>query len=161
MVIFHWELFKRIQKEGCFIDIPPVTLAQMEVAELKYELSRCGQHVGGSKVVLLERLKMALFQKIPIKSTNNNQQQTMDYLNGFPPNAKWRPLVPMEEAEEEPDNAPPLMHAPTIPVEDADFVPQRHNFAERFDRECFVGKEKVPKLLHNGVPVRVNGNQQR
>ena len=29
-----------------------------------------------------------------------------------------------------------------------------------FDQECFVGKEKVPKLHHNGVPVRVNGKQQ-
>ena len=54
----------------------------------------------------------------------------------------------------------PLVHAPTIPVEDAKFIPQKHNFAERFDRECFVGKEKVPKLHCNGVPVRVNGKQQ-
>ena len=66
----------------------------------------------------------------------------------------------MEEAMEEPDNATPLMHTPTIPVEDAEFIPQKHNFAEKFDRECFVGKEKVPKLHRNGVPVRVNGKQQ-
>ena len=143
-----------------FINIPPATLAQMKVSELKYELSRHGQPVGGRKVVLLERLKMALFQQIPIQSTNNNPQQTMDNLNGFSPNAKWRPLVPMEEAVEEPDNAAPLMHAPTIPVEDAKFIPQKPNFAERFDRECFVGNEKVPKLHRNGVPVRVNGKQQ-
>ena len=32
----------------------------------------------------------------------------------------------MEEAVEEPDNAAPLMHVPTIPVEDAEFVPQKH-----------------------------------
>ena len=140
-----------------FIHIPPATLAQMKVAELKYELSRHGQSVGGRKVVLLERLKTALFQQIPIQSTNNNPQQTMDNLNGFSPNAKWRP---MEEAMEEPDNAAPLMHAPTIPVEDAEFIPQKHNFAERFNRECFVGKEKVPKLHRNGVPVRVNGKRQ-
>ena len=147
-------------ESGHFIDIPPAKVAQMKVSELKYELSRCGQPVGGRKVVLLERLKMALFQQIAIQSTNNNPQQTMDNLNGFSPNAKWRPLVAMEEAMEEPDNAAPLMHAPTIPVEDAEFVPQKHNFAERFDRGCFVGKEKVPKLHHNGVPVRVNGKQQ-
>ena len=66
----------------------------------------------------------------------------------------------MEEAVEEPDNAAPLVHAPTIPVEDAKFISQKHNFAGRFDRECFVGKEKVPKLHRNGVPVRVNGKQQ-
>ena len=143
-----------------FINIPPATLAQMKVSELKYELSRHGQPVGGRKVVLLERLKMALFQQIPIQSTNNNPQQTMDNLNGYSPNVKWRPLVPMEEAMVEPDNATPLMHAPTKPVEDAKFVQQKHNFAERFNHECFVGKEKVPKLHCNGVPVRVNGKQQ-
>ena len=83
-----------------FIDIPPATFAQMKVSEIKYELSKQhGQPVGGSrKVVLLERLKTALFQQIPIQSTNNNPQQTTDNLNGFSPNAKWRPLVPMEEA---------------------------------------------------------------
>ena len=133
-------------ESGHFIDIPPAKLAQMKVSELKYELSRHGQPVGGRKVLLLERLKMALFQQIAIQSTNNNPQQTMDNLNGFSPNAKWRPLVAMEEAVEEPDNAAPLMHAPTIPVEDAEFIPQKHNFG--------------PKLHHNGVPVRVNGKQQ-
>ena len=143
-----------------FIDIPPSKLVQMKVSELEYELSRHGQPVGGRKVVLLERLKTTLFQQIAIQSTNNNPQQTTDNLNGFSPNAKWRPLVAVEEAMEEPENAAPLMHAPTIPVEDAEFIPQKHNFAERFDRECFVGKEKVPKLHCNGVPVRVNGKQQ-
>ena len=147
-------------ESGCFIDIPQAELAQMKVSELKYELSRRGQPVGGRKVVLLERLKTALFQQIAIQSTNNNPQQTTDNLNGFSPNAKWRPLVAMEEAVEEPDNATPLMHAPTIPVEDAEFIPQKHNFAERFDHECFVGREKVPKFHRNGVPMRVNGKQQ-
>ena len=133
-------------ESGHFIDIPPAQLAQMKVSELKNELSRHGQPVGGRKVLLLERLKMRLFQQIAIQSTNNNPQQTMNNLNGFSPNGKWRPLVAMEEAVEEPDNAAPLMHAPTIPVEDAKFIPQKHNFG--------------PKLHHNGVPVRVNGKQQ-
>ena len=150
---------KEDTESGHFIDIPPAKLAQMKVSELKYELSRHGQPVNGRKVVLLERLKTALFQQIAIQSTNNNPQQTMDNLNGFSQNAKWRPLVAMEEAVEEPENAAPLMHAPTIPVEDAEFIPQKHNFAERFDHECFVGKEKVPKLHCNGVPVRVNAKQ--
>ena len=75
-------------ESGHFINIPPAKLAQMKVSELKYELSRHGQPVGGRKVVLLERLKMALFQQIAIQSTNNNPQQTTDNLNGFSPNAK-------------------------------------------------------------------------
>ena len=54
-------------ESGCFIDILPATLAQMKVSEIKYELSRCGQPVGGRKVVLLERLKTAFFQQIPIQ----------------------------------------------------------------------------------------------
>ena len=147
-------------ESGRFIDIPPAKLAQMKVSELKYELSRRGQPVGGRKVVLLERLKTALFQQIAIQSTNNNPQQTTDELDGFSPNAKLRPLVAMEEAVEEPHNVAPLMHVPKIPVEDAKFIPQKHNFAERFDRECFVGREKVPIFHRNGVPMRVNGKQQ-
>ena len=71
-----------------FINILPAKLAQMKVSELKYELSRRGQPVGGRKVVLLERLKMALFQQIAIQSAKNNPQQTMDNLNGFSPNAE-------------------------------------------------------------------------
>ena len=124
-----------------FIDIPPAKLAQMKVSELKYELIRRGQPVGGRKVVLLERLKTELFQRIAIQSTSNNPQQPTDNLNGFSPNAKWRPLVAMEEAVEEPDNAAPLMHAPTIPVEDAEFVPQKHNFAYEGQWETTNGRE--------------------
>ena len=75
----------------------------MKVSELKHELSIRGQPVGGRKVVLLERLKTALFQQCAIQSTNNNPQQTTDNLSGFSPDAKWRPLVAMEEVVEEPD----------------------------------------------------------
>ena len=48
-------------ESGHFIDIPPAKLAQMKVSELKYELSRHGQLVGGRKGVLLERLKDGTF----------------------------------------------------------------------------------------------------
>ena len=70
-------------ESGRFTDIPQATLVQMKVSEIKYKLSRCGQPVGGRKVVLLERLKMSLFQQIPIQATNKNPQQTTDNLNGF------------------------------------------------------------------------------
>ena len=44
-------------ESSCFVNIPPAKLAQMKVSELKYELSRRGQPVGGRKVVLLERFE--------------------------------------------------------------------------------------------------------
>ena len=51
----------------------------MKVSELNYELSRHGQPVGGRKVVLLERLKMALFQQTAYNQQTiiHNKQRTI------------------------------------------------------------------------------------
>ena len=43
-----------------------------------------------------------------------------------------------------------MLHAPTIPEEDALFVPQKHNFAETFDCSPFVGCQKIPCRHRNG-----------
>ena len=60
---------------------------------------------------------------------------------------------------EEPQNVVPLC-APTVPEEDAAFVPPKHDFAETFDRTPFVRMAKFPKLHRNGCPVVVDGKQQ-
>ena len=60
---------------------------------------------------------------------------------------------------EEPQNVVPL-HVPTVPEEDAAFVPSKHDFAETFDHAPFVGTAKFPKLHHNGCPVVVDGKHQ-
>ena len=60
---------------------------------------------------------------------------------------------------EEPQNVVPL-RAPTVPEEDAAFVPSKHDFAETFDHAPFVRMAIFPKLHHNGCPVVVDGKQQ-
>ena len=52
-----------------------------------------------------------------------------------------------------------MLHAPTVPPGDASFLPQKHEFAEEFDRLPFVGKEKIPKFHRNGCPVMKDGKQ--
>ena len=124
-----------------FIDIPEESLKKMKVSELKSELSKCGQPVFGLKAVLLERLRSALQQRLPNLSSADQVARATDDLTGFSATARWRALVPNEAAVEEPQNNTSL-RAPTIPADDAEFIPQKHNFSETFDRELFLGKEK-------------------
>ena len=56
-------------------------------------------------------------------------------------------------------NVVPLC-APTVPEEDAAFVPPKHDFVETFDRTPFIGMAKFPKLHCNGCPVVVDGKEQ-
>ena len=96
------------------------------------------------KAVLLERLRSALQQRLPNLSSADQVARATDDLTGFLATARWRALVPNEAAVEEVQNNTSL-RAPTIPADDAEFIPQKHNFSETFDRELFLGKEKIPK----------------
>ena len=127
-----------------FVDIPEESLKKMKVSELKSDLSKCGQQVFGLKAVLLERLRSALQQCLPNLSSAHQVARATDDLTGFLATVRWRALVPNEAAAEEPQNNTSL-RAPTIPADDAEFIPQKHNFSETFDRELFLGKEKIPK----------------
>ena len=92
----------------------------------------------------LERLRSALQQCLPNLSSANQVARATDNLTGFSATARWRALVPNEEAVEEPQNNTSL-RAPTIPADDTEFIPQKHYFSEMFDRELLLGKEKIPK----------------
>ena len=82
-----------------------------------------------------------------------------DDLRGFAETACWKPLVPMEAVVVEPTNRVSMLHAPTVPADDASSLPQKHDFAEEFDHLSFVGKEKIPKFHRNGHPVMKDGKQ--
>ena len=49
------------------------------------------------------------------------------------------------------------MTAPTIPINEAAFVPQKHNFSQIFDHAPFLGLEKIPKRHRNGQSVIHDG----
>ena len=139
-----------------FVDIPEESLKKMKVSELKSELLKRGQPVFGLKAVLLERLRSALQQRLPNLSSANQVARATDDLTGFSATARWRALVPNEAAVEEPQNNTSL-RAPTIPADNAEFVPQKHNFSETFDRELFLGKGKIRKRHKNGHLVLEDG----
>ena len=69
---------------------------------------------------------------------------------GFSETAKWKPIKPIEEPVAEPKNVTVTLRAPTIPEEDAAFVPQKHTFAETFEHSPFLGYQKISHQHHNG-----------
>ena len=146
------------QNAGNFVDIPEEQFKKLKVVELKSELAKCSQPVSGLKNVLLERLKAALQQHLPLLTQANQAAHSVDDLTGFSPNAHWKALVPNDEPVVEPQNITGL-RAPTIPEDDTAFIPQKHNFSETFDRAPFLGKEKVPRCHRNGNPVIQDGKK--
>ena len=122
----------------------------MKVSELKEELAKHGQSTQGLKAVLLEHLKEALGKHLPVLTGADQSACTNDDLKGFTATAWWKPLVPQEVAVPEPQNIVTTLHASTVSRQDASFLPQKHNFAEVFNHEPFVAKEKVPQFHQNG-----------
>ena len=143
---------------GTFVDIPSDVIQKMKVTELKDELSKRGQPTSGLKAVLLQRLADTITNHVPIMANGQGTTTTpSEDLRGFAPRARWKPLVAMEAAVDEPPNRLTTMHTPTVPADDMSFLPQKHDFAEEFDHLSFVGKEKIPKFHYNGCPVMKDG----
>ena len=143
---------------GNFVNIPEEQLKKLKVVELKSELAKRSQPVSGLVNVLLERLKAALQQCLPLLTQADQAARSVDDLTGFSPHACWKALVPNDESVVELHNVTGL-RAPTILEDDATFVPQKHNFSETFDRAPFLGKEKVPRRHRNGNPVLQDGKK--
>ena len=132
-----------------FVLIPNNVITNVKVADLKAELSKCRLDTKGLKNVLLDHLKQAMVDKVPVLS-NSELRSDNERISGFAETAKWKPLKPIEEPVAEPDNVVGTLHAPTIPEEDTLFVPQKHNFAETFDCSPFLGCQKIPHRHCNG-----------
>ena len=130
----HQTVVDKSEQGGQVVDIPPAKLAKLKVSELKQELAKRGQPVNGLKAVLLERLKAALQQRLPLLSQADQAACATDDLKGFSPTARWRPLQPIAHMVKERQNVVPLC-APTVPEEDA-------AFGETFDCAPFVGMAK-------------------
>ena len=73
-------------------DIPPDALNKLKVSDLKEELKKRGKSTVGINKVLLERLKPALKNKVPLASTTTNKNQAGNKINGFEINAYWEVL---------------------------------------------------------------------
>jgi hypothetical protein len=81
----------------------------------------------------------------PAASTGTNKP-----VAGFPETAYWKELKAEEQVVPEPENRFQFARAPTVPEDESSEVPVKNNFAERFDREPFIGGIQSPKKLKNG-----------
>ena len=70
-------------------DIPPDALKKLKLSDLKEELKKLGQSTVGLKKVLLERLELALNNKVPLAVTTANKKQVGYKINGFEINSYW------------------------------------------------------------------------
>jgi hypothetical protein len=100
---------------------------------------------------MVDRLKKAVRQKRKkygtveeAKQSKKKKQKLLnkeDGLKSFHPNAHWRELRPYEDAVEEPTNPSFRIHrAPTVPADEADSVPVKHDFGDTFEIPKFAGK---------------------
>ena len=128
---------------GNFVNIPEEQLKKLKVVELKSELAKRGQPVSGLKTVLLERLKAALQQRLPLLTQADQAARSVDDLTGFSPHARWKALVPNDKSVVEPQNVTGL-RAPTIPEDDAAFVPQFTTFLRHLIGHHFLVKKRFP-----------------
>jgi hypothetical protein len=152
-----------------FIPIPAANLSKMTVAALKRELNiRCVPFKPTlKKGELQERLQQALDQGLLVsvfgdlsKKKKPGKRTEPNDMAGFAPGAFWAPLVPNPIPVTEPVNTFANARAPTVPVEEALAVSEKHNFDATFDRPLFNGRRKVPVMDANGVPkLDREGNQ--
>ncbi|KAL7562479.1 hypothetical protein ACA910_005453 [Epithemia clementina (nom. ined.)] len=98
--------------------------------------------------------------RVPVLSEQQHTEQEEEHVSGFSATARWKPLVPLEEVVDEPTNVTRSLRPPTVPEEDNDFVAQKHNFQELFDRAPFLGKKKVPKCHQNGHQMKDSSTNQ-
>jgi Transposase IS4 len=144
-----------------FIDIPESKLIKLSVSDLKIELQKRGVRgiYNKSKPQLQHLLRHSLASKdltIPANSTAKPKKK--DDMSAFAINAYWQPLVPESAPVAEPENIANF-RAPTVPEEEAEFVPVKYNFNEQFDRPPFIGMKIVPRLNRNRKISKTTNNR--
>jgi hypothetical protein len=105
------------------------------------ELGKRGLNKKGWKPELVQCMKEAMSNRLPIMSVSAQAEAAKDDVDGFPPTARKRTLGPQMEVVPEPRNRSAGASAPTVPEEDATFIPVKHNFPKTFDRDIFTRSE--------------------
>ena len=107
----------------------------MNIPELKEELKNRGQPLLRNKGALVELLLSALANEIPVgngkkaKPKKSDKSKSGGGMKWFPDTVYWRVLKPKNETVDEPNNATfKILREPTIPEEDAKYVPTNHDF---------------------------------
>jgi hypothetical protein len=152
------------------IPIAEEALLAMKRSVLVEELKKRGQVVSGKKDVLLDRLRLALEKKMRVGKNkkrapgfkiveNPKMDKTRNETAGFLPGSYWKTLVPSSTVAEPLNPSFTKPRAPTIPADEADVVPVKHDFAEVFERPRFSGSYERAITQRNGrQSYDANGN---
>ena len=129
----------------------------MKIPELKEELKKRGQPLLGNKGDLVERLLSALANKIPFgngknpKPKNSDKRKSGGGMKWFPDTAYGRVMNPKNETVDDRNNVTfKYPRAPTIPEEDAKYVPTKHDFDTHIEQPVFTGTYQQSMTL---VPI--------
>ena len=121
---------------------------KMKAEELKDAIRRRGVVAKGKKGELQDMLRECVAKKLPIVEGGPTKDAAA--LGGFPVGSKWNMLVPLLAAVPDPVNEfafrPPTLgegESPTTP---------KHNYAKRFDRPVFTGKNSKGEVRLKGEP---------
>lgn len=116
-----------------------------------------GLSSAGNKPVLLARLRKGLADKEQIgvvaekTATTSKKKASNALAAAFPSIAHWQPLVVLKDIMAEPENPTfSKPHAPTIEIDQAAFVPIKHNFTATFERPDFKSEYEVFDRGRNG-----------
>jgi len=145
------------------IDIDDEVLKKMTKPLLKIELKMRKKAVGGNKKELLDRLQLALKEKAVAyteemwkwkklhDTEDEKKEKKQPGMSAFPATAWWRDLVPETTIAIEPDNPTfKRARAPTVPQQDIEFVPTKHNFSATFHVPEFTASKDVFERTRKG-----------
>ena len=136
----------------CHVPIEDAVLAKMKVAEIWEEIKNRKDPEAGLKALLIDRPKKELGKESHVHrdiSTNTaKKSSTKNKTTGVCSISEdsWRKVLETITIVEEPTNPTfKLPHAPEVAEEEANYVPHRFDFAEKFDQPVFeiIAKRKV------------------
>jgi hypothetical protein len=133
-------------------------LMQLSNVALKELLKEKNLSTNGSKTVMVQRILTGVPRIRAVPRNRNPQideeEEEGGGLTGFPNTARWKELLPQDEAV--PDPVMPGLRAPTVP-QDEESTP-KFNFQETFDREPFIEQCQVFKEVNGKLVKDRRGN---
>ena len=140
--------------------LPQPQLDRQPCSWLKHELKLRCQPTAGNKKTLVDRLKKAIELKLPCyatleiaKSKTTKKKRVVNGMKNFPETAFWKILEPQAVVVAEPENPTfRITRAPTISEKEAEYVPEKHNFAETFIVPEFKGVKTESVFDRRGNP---------
>ena len=133
-------------------EVPEITdenIDKMKVSELRVELERRGMSKNGLKAVLIQRLKEAVSQKVPLLTDRPDDEVANNAGDGFDGGAFWQLLEPegpeLDESCMEVDGV--RFRAPTTTELEHNSNhpdrPKKRNYSATFDRSPFVSHQQL------------------